>query len=275
MNKSSHIRTAALAALTLGISAAVAPAAVVFTDNFDIADTGSLDGSDQTGRHTGLLAGDVVLRSGGVQQTITGGQLNILTPPFGRVRFQSAPALPGNALWDFASGPAGAQILADGGFRFEFDWTPANNTTTDWVSYQLGFNYFDTPVGVNQPSTDFGIIFRNNGEIGTFDNSAGTTSGAFDVSAVVQRHALIDFAFSSFADGSLVTASVFVDNVSVGAPLIFDWNGNSGVINMEMAANDNPKRVDNVSITTVPEPTSLALIGLAGLAFAGRRRRQA
>lgn len=46
-------------------------------------------------------------------------------------------------MWNFASGAAGAQILADGGFRFEFDWTPLNNTTDDWVCLNVGFNYLD------------------------------------------------------------------------------------------------------------------------------------
>jgi len=270
-----HLSKPSLAvSIALGLSASGSHAAVIFTDNFDIPDTGSLDGSVQAGRHTGMLASNVVLRSGGIQHTISGGQLNVLTPPFGRVRFQDAGALPGNSLWNFASGAAGAQILADGGFRFEFDWTPPNNTTDDWVCLNVGFNYLDTAVGATDPSTDFGLLIRNNGSTKFFDNSVGGVSPTFDVTNVTQRHAAIDFSFSSYADGSSVTANFFVDNVAVGAPVVFDWSGNGGVINIEMAANNNTKRVDNISISTIPEPSGVMLLGLAGVIATGRRRRK-
>ena len=279
MNKPpSHLpHPIALAALALACTAALAPASVLFTDNFDIADTGSLDGSDQTGRHTGLIANDIVLRSGGIQHTISGGQLNVLAPGLGRVRFQSAAALPGNALYDFGSGAGAAQMLADGGFRVEFDWTPVNNTSTDWICVNLGYNYFDTGVGVNQPSTDFGMLFRNNGGTQIFDNSVVVGTPSYAAPTVATHHALIDFAFSSFADGSLITATPSVDGIAAGAPVIFDWNGNAGVISLELGANDGTKRLDNLSISTVsvPEPTSLALLGLVGFAAASRPRRSA
>jgi hypothetical protein len=268
-----------LAALTFGITATSSHAALLFTDNFNIPDTGSLDGSDQTGRHAGIIASDVVLRSGGVQHTISGGQLNVLptsgSPNVGRVRLQSAAALPTSTMYDFGSGLGGAQMLADGGFRFEFDWTPPDNSSNNWISFSLGANVFDQFVAVNSATTDFGIIFRNNGVIDTFDNGSGTSNGStFDITNVTQRHATLDFAFSSFADGSSVTASIMVDNVSVGAPLVFDWNGNASVINMEMASITTAKPVDNISISTIPEPSGAMLLGLAGLIATGRRRRK-
>lgn len=267
------------ASMLIGMTCGASAGTVIYTDNFNIPDTGSLDGSDPTGRHTGIIANDVVLRSGGVQHTISGGQLNMLptagSPNVGRVRFQSSTALPTNTMYDFGSGLGAAQILADGGFRFEFDWTPPNNTTNNWISFALGANVFDQTVAVNSASTDFGIIFRNNGVIDTFDNGSGTSNGStFDITTVTQRHATLDFAFSSFADGSSVTASIMVDNVSVGAPLVFDWNGNAGVINMEMASITTAKPVDNISITTIPEPSGVMLLGIAGLLATGHRRRK-
>ncbi len=260
--------------MLIGMTSGASAVTVIYTDNFNIPDTGSLDGSDQTGRHTGLLASNVVLRSGGVQHTITSGQLNVLTPPFGRVRFQDAGVLPTNTLWNFASGAAGAQILADGGFRFEFDWTPPNNTTDDWIGVNVGFNYLDTAVGAVNASTDFGLLIRNNGNAQFFDNSVAGVAPTFDVTSVAQRHAIIDFSFSSYADGTNVTANLFIDNVAVGAPVVFDWNGNGGVINIEMAANNLAKPVDNVSISTIPEPSCVMLLGLAGLIATGHRRRK-
>lgn len=260
-----------------------AQAAVLFTDNFNIADTNSLDGSDQIGRHTGLLASDVLLRSGGVQQTIIGGQLNVKTAdPSGRVRFQPS-SLAANTLFDFASGASGTSILADGGMRVEFDWTPDNNTNANsWLSLSVGYTGFDTnfnSVRVNQANNDFGIIFRNNGAADAFDNGAGAGNYTFNVSGgAVQRHATVDFLFGSFADGSAVTVNSYVDGVLIGTNNI-TWDGNGGSLFVEFGNFGTIKTMDNISISTaaaVPEPASFAtLAGLAGLAFSGLRRRRA
>ena len=77
-------------AILLGLNGLATHAqTVIWSDNFNIPDTGSLDGSDQTGRHTGLLANNVVGRSGGVQLTISGNALNLLKSGdgSGRMRF--------------------------------------------------------------------------------------------------------------------------------------------------------------------------------------------
>src|SRR3954468_21981555 len=68
--------TTVLLVLVSILIASHSPAAVLFTDNFDIPDTSSLDGSIQTGRHTGILASDLVLRSGGTQMAISSQQVD-------------------------------------------------------------------------------------------------------------------------------------------------------------------------------------------------------
>ena len=265
------IKTAALGLIILALSTAFSPGAQLFSDNFNTADTPSLDGSDQTGRRTGILANDVVSRSGGIQHSITNGQLDFLVAggADGRVRFHDANNL-GN-LWDFASGPGGAQILADGGFRMEFDWTPANNAVEDWISFSVGNNGLDAAFRVAQASTDFGILFRNNGGTQLFDNGAAVTGPSFDVSTVRPHHAALDYRFTSFADGSNVNVSGSIDGVFLGATS-FQWDGNGGVLNIELGNLAQGTKLDNISLISVPEPSGPAMLGIAGLAALRRRR---
>ena len=103
-------------AILLGLTGLAAHAqTVIWSDNFNIPDTGSLDGSDQTGRHTGLLASSVVGRSGGVQLSISGDELNIFKTGSGndgRMRFAD-PANTGGR-WNWASGTGGSTITNGG-----------------------------------------------------------------------------------------------------------------------------------------------------------------
>ena len=275
-NNHSFQPAALLASITLFAAASSQVQTTIFTDNFNVAATASLDGSDQTGRHTGLVANDVLVRSGGVQMAIAGNQLTFKTAdPAGRVRFQPV-ALPANTLYDFAAGTSGTAILGAGGFRFEFDWTPDNNTTFDnWVSLSAGYTAFDQTVRVNNSATDFGLLFRNTGETLFFDNGASAAGNNYDVSGgAFQRHATIDFTFGSFADGSAATANAYIDNVFVGSQN-FTWDNNAGALYLELGNIGSVKQLDNISITAVPEPSSLALLGLAGLAALGFRRSKA
>jgi hypothetical protein len=126
-------------AILLGVTGLATHAqTVVWSDNFNIPDTGSLDGSTQTGRHTGILANNVVGRSGGVQLTITSSNLNVFKTGGnndGRMRFADA-ATPSSGRWDWASGTVGSAIASAGGMQIDFDWTPvATNTFAPDGSY--------------------------------------------------------------------------------------------------------------------------------------------
>jgi hypothetical protein len=246
------ISPAALAAAAL-ISAVSASAEILFTDNFNVADTSSLDGSDQTGRHTGLVANDVLVRSGGAQMAIADNQVVFTNgfPVTGIVRLQPV-ALPPDTHYDFAAGTSGTAIGGAGGFRFEFDWTPSDNTSDNWISFSAGYTSFEETVRVNHPETDFGVLLRNNGGSAFFDNGADTAGSDFNVSGgTVQHHARVDFSFSSFADGSTVTATTYVDNVLLDTRN-FTWDSNSGVLHMELGNITATKLLDNISISALP-----------------------
>lgn len=262
-----------IASIVLFLACTNVPAAVIYTDNFNINDTNSLDGSDQTGRHAGLLANNVVGRSGGIQHTISGGQLNLLTPNAGnvagRMRFHDAANVANR--WDFATGAAGAQILADGGMNISFDWTSADNTSGNWISFAVGIPNDDAGnLRVINASTDSGILFRNSGGTQLFDNGVASNGGAFAVTSLT-HHVDIAYRFNSFADGTSVTMTAVVDGTTV-ATQTFDWNGNAGTQFIEMGNVASGTRIDNFAITTIPEPT-LGLIAAGALVVRRRRRR--
>ncbi|MBC7979745.1 MAG: hypothetical protein H7Y36_04190 [Armatimonadetes bacterium] len=237
---------------------------VIYTDNFDVADT-DLDGSDQTGRHTGLIAQDVLIRSGGIQSLIVGNKLNFRTTgEHGSLRFQPS-SLPADTLYDFASGASGAKILAEQRFRIEFDWTPPDTSGGQWISVNIGNTTFDSLFQVVSGDTDYGILFKNKGEVEIFDSGA-QVSGLYSYTVnetPTTRHAAIDFQLSSFADGSNVTANAYVDGISVGAPVVFQLAGNNGVLNIQFG-NNQPGAAggfmfDNLLITTDPMTSPLLI----------------
>ncbi|MBW8863602.1 MAG: immunoglobulin domain-containing protein, partial [Verrucomicrobia bacterium] len=213
---------------------------VIYSDNFNIPDTGSLDGSDNStasGRHAGSLLGtNVVGRSGGVQLTITSSNLNMFktgTGNDGRMRFCASTNTSGR--WDWASGTGGSTITSAGGMQIDFDWTAADNTSGDWVGYSVGITpNSDVNLRVINSGTDSGIILRNNGVATVFQNGAG---------------------------GEVMSQT-------------FSWNGNSGVQNMEIASYANGTRIDNFTISSVAPPPYLnvnAVSDSPASVYAGRK----
>jgi hypothetical protein len=263
--------------LTIGSSLVVtAPAAsqqLLFQDNFDTADNASFDAAPTAGRLSGTVAGsETILRSWGAQQQISGNQLLLPVGGDSGVRFEKA-AGPFSATnrYDWAAGSAAASILSGGGFTVTFDWTPAENTSTNWVSYQVGTVNADSG---NLTNDDYGILFRKNGNTERFDNTVnlgpGGTFAATD--AGVPRQISISYFFNSFADGATVNAVSSVNGTQV-ANDTFTWDSNAGTMYMELGHNSAGDRIDNLTISTIPEPTAAGLLGLSALAFATRRRR--
>lgn len=270
----SKSKTLFVAAFLACLTARTFAGTVLIADNFNAPDTNNFDNSDQTGRRSGLLASDIQLRSALFQHGIAGNQLNF---GVGRVRFQSAAALPTNVWWNFASGVGGTQILADHGLLVQFDWTPPDNTSNNWVSFDVGFldqTAGEPSIRVNDAQTDFGILFRDNGGTQYFDNGAATDGPNFDASTVAPRHVALTYSFSSFADGTDVLVSASVNGVPVLSNQQFQWDNNSGALFMELGNLAAGAKIDNFSIATIPEPSGYALLGfMASLGLALHRRR--
>ncbi len=262
--------------LLSGLVASPASAVLLFSDNFNTGDTANFDGAPTAGRLSGTVANETYLRSFGFQQSISNNQLLLPNGAGGAhgVRFENALNDPTGGATDrfnWAAGATGASILAAGGFVASFDWIAPENTLNDWVSFQVGTINNDNG---NLTDDDYGILFRNNGGTERFDNTVNLGAGAsFTASAGgVTRQVNITYTFSSFADGAMVNAVSTVDGLQV-ANDTFTWDGNGGELRFELGHNAANTRIDNLAISTIPEPSQALLIlgGLAGLAV--RRRR--
>jgi hypothetical protein len=246
---------------------------LLFGDTFNTADAASFDAAPLDSRLSGSAGGtQTVLRSWGAQQQINNNQLLMPTAGDTGVRWENAAGpFGGGNRYNWAGGTTGASILAAGGFSVSFDYAPPNNISTDWISFQVGTINGDSG---NLTDDDYGILFRQNGNTERFDNTVNLgAGGTFNPTAGgVFRSVRIDYLFSSFADGASVNAISRVNGVQV-ANDFFTWDSNGGAMYMELGQNDPGNRVDNLTVTTIPEPSSAALFGLCALGLAARRRR--
>ncbi|MFM2197003.1 MAG: hypothetical protein RLZZ505_435 [Verrucomicrobiota bacterium] len=254
-------------AIALAAHNASAASIVLWADNFNVADTPNFDGASTAGRLSGTEAANTALASYGQQQGISSNQLLLLPNGNAGVRFGGQ-----TTRYDWAAGSSGTQIIAGGGFTVAFDWTPANNTVIDWVSFQVGTINNDSG---NLTNDDYGILFRNNGGTERFDNSANLGAGGSFVAnpGGISRSVVISYSFTSFADGSSVNVVSTVDGTEV-ANDNFTWDGNGGQMHMEMGNLASGTLIDNLVISTVPEPSGLVLLGSSlGVLILLRKRR--
>lgn len=262
------MRTPSLVALLAGLLAPLGEAnTLLFKDTFNVADITSLDGSPlPEGRREGTLATAISVRSARVQHHILSQQLRFAGS--GRTRFQTNPS-----TWlNWATAPTGTSILADGGIRVEFDWVPINNTTTNWVSFDIGFpngtTLAEPATRVNHPETDFGILFRDNGATERFDNGFNKGAGGTFDPVLTNRHVVIDYAFNSFANGTTVKMMASVNGTVVTSSVVggltvpyetFFWDNNNGELYMELGTNETGHLIDNYSVSTIPAIYSLSI----------------
>lgn len=267
------LRPIAILAAALTIAATAGAQQLLFLDNFNTADSASFDAAPLTGRLSGSVAGtETVLRSWGSQEQINNNQLLLPVSADSGVRWENA-AGPFGATnrYNWAAGTTGASILAAGGFSVRFDYAPVDNTSTNWISFQVGTVNADSG---NLTNDDYGILFRQNGNTERFDNGVNLgAGGAFTATpGGVLRSVRIDYFFNSFADGATVNAISRVNGVQVASDT-FTWDSNAGAMYMELGHNDAGNRVDNLMVSTIPEPSSAALFALCALGVAARRRQ--
>ena len=261
----------------VGITLGPAQAALIFSDNFNAPDTNNLDLSDQTGRRSGLDSA-IQVRSSRVQHGIVSGQLDFLSAGTGRVRFHNDPdnsSATAGSWHDWATGPGASSILADGGIRVQFEWIAGNNTSQNWVAFNIGHSPESVPepaFRVNEASNDLGILFRFSGATQTFKNGIDAAANGTFPATLGSRNVTIDYRFNSFADGSNVNvnASLNGTNAYTGA---FQWNGNGGALFMELETLENT-RINSFSVSSIPEPSAPVLAALCAGTMVLRRRRR-
>jgi len=253
-----------LALLMSGTLTSTQAQTLLWSDNFDHADTTNFDGSALTGRLSGPLgaAPDCVARASGIQQWITSNQLNLRG---GRIRFQRSASGPrydwsGNSAGSSAATiAAAADIIAAGGMRISFDYVPTNNTSDNWVNVSVGMEASFDGQAVNYGGTDYGVLLRNNGGTQRFKNGNATNGATFPATTTT-RHVEYLYAFSSFGDGSNVRAKVIVDGVEVATDT-FALGGNANEFYFVVEVGEVGTLVDNLSVTTIPTIYSFAFTG--------------
>jgi hypothetical protein len=259
----------ALAACASLCLAGPVSASVLFSDNFNTADTSNFDGAPTAGRLSGPVSAVTALASFGSQQDITGNRLDL--DPVGGLRFGGE-----TTRYNWAGSPSGSSILAAGGFEVTFDWI-YGDTTAEWIAWKVGTDNADS--GVNAGSVDHALLLRQNGNTERWDNGVNLgNGGAFTPNAgiLTTYPVKLSYSFSSFADGANITLVATVNGTQV-ANDAFTWDGNGGEMRMEIQSGIDGNFIDNLTISTlpVPEPTSAALVGLGGLAglfLRGRRQ---
>lgn len=181
------------------------------------------------------------------------------------LRFGTSPG------FNWATGAVGALIIADGGFSVSYDFDLNGfGSDDDWMSVRVGNS--GENIGVNNANVDFGALTRGDGRMETFEGGGPTlnVNGLGIASARAVHRFTLQYAFTSFAAGSTVNFSGFVDGVQIGTDT-FTWNGTNDV-KIFLGGRVNGSLIDNVQVSTIPEPTAALLSGLGILAL-GRRRR--
>jgi hypothetical protein len=191
------------------------------------------------------------------------------------------PTLDGNYLMSSGGGFVGAQTAFDvaalgagqaGPLTISLDMYVTSGNTTDWGAIAL------TTPGVLADATNFFMIQRDNGGVQVLTGGSAASPGSWD-STGFAANGLWTLTFSDTAG----TGSAFVGNgsqvkIQNGAntlgTLALSQLPSSG-LELDLAGNNIPIVFDNVSITTVPEPSTyaLAVAGLVCLALVCRYRR--
>lgn len=268
-----------LIAALLPTLAATSHAAVLFTDNFDVNSGSYTDNAGIGPNHDVANPG----RQGGTLATPTLGYTFQGNAQVGNATTLAANSNAGSLLGDDMLLAFGASATINFNFavvtsplEISFDALPNNQADlTNWVSFMISEN--GGTQFVNNPSVDFGILFRANGGTQYFTDGANATDGA--AGASVGQNVWEDYRIilsdaagtgSAFGTGSsrldYYKNGSLLSSLTISDPFTADQGyfafGGGGLAG-----------VDNIRISSIPEPTgAMLLTGTLGL-LALRRRR--
>ncbi|MCW1887296.1 hypothetical protein OKA04_21340 [Luteolibacter flavescens] len=230
---------------------------LLWSDNFDVPDSGSFDLAGLDGRFSGFLAEQAVARSAAQQHSIVSGMLNLAggasAAGNGRIRFEQAPGGAPVMSFDFASGDALPYILSGGGIRVEFDAYTTNTTlNAPFATVCIGFpamNLYAEPTGQRSSNieTDFAVRLRNSGTSQIVKNGALTNTSSH-TPTMEKRRVVVDYGFTSLANDSPVTMNVRVNGMQVVLNETHKWTNNSNQLLLEIGEAVSGSRIDNLQI---------------------------
>jgi hypothetical protein len=249
------IMAATLASFTVGANAAT----VLYSENFDGEGTAGNAYDDGTTPETNV--GSIsTLQSTGISQGgnvgDTAWRLN------GPLTGQNGLRFGGSDNW--AVGSNSATILLAGGFSISFDYTVA--TESNWMAVRVGSGGENS--NITAGDVTFGALARGNGQIETWDNAASDGFGL--AGANVTRSAQFNYAFTSWAAGTTVTFTGIIDGNTIATDT-FTWDA-SNDMKIIFTGIENGSTMDNIVVSTIPEPSAALLGGLGLLALLRRRR---
>lgn len=175
------------------------------------------------------------------------------------------------------------QSLNPGGGKVSNDW----NKVVGWTSDQVNPSDSGIEQHPDRPSDGDYYAFLKFDDAGIWQVTGHTIAAGeiftleFDARDVSSDWDLTGSIFSTSDGGVTRTTldSIFVDDVQTdGVTLVVSANDHLGSIGQQIGVElDNTQDwagVDRVSLTVIPEPTSMALASLGALAILGRQRRR-
>jgi len=278
----------AIAAVGWGIAALPAGASLLFADNFTGTDPTNNAAHDPNfnlaGRQSGSLATlPYTTNAGNVQ---VGNDVTLRTPP---------GPVDGDYLLTAFNGKISPNqnfngALSQGGLQVTFKVSPeVTVNSTNWSEINLGAAAADRLAGVNQGVNHLGILFRANGGLQAFDGGTNVAPGGegsygpTNLGGNQNAFYAIRITMTDPTDGNpfngvgQTDVNVYSQFVNSGTTPVFTFSKGGGgyTDNYLTFSSINIGGFDDLAVTQgVPEPTSLGVCLMGGLAILSRRGKR-